>query len=272
MSKEEFLASRHVQNLLVKYGCPTLLLKPQKPHQLLSALQSKFGGTPNLNGFDTYPLCTSCQHPLNFVLQVYKNDVSALAYFPAEKNLLQLFRCSNSNCTYNDYELYDVPTYHFYHKYNGEPLKTLDKPERIIDKYDEVIHECELRPTEILEMPNSDDYGEVGNTEFDKIHRLFGVEYVDYYEETYYAKPGTKFGGYPAFTQSPNYPLCKHCDKPKEFFFQLSSEDIEEGIFFPPPPDRWSAHGIMIGDVGNIYYYVCKPCGEQSIESNWDCS
>ena len=31
-------------------------------------------------------------------------------------------------------------------------------------------------------------------------------------------------------------------------------------------------HGIMIGDVGNIYYFVCKKCGENTIEPYWDSS
>lgn len=35
--------------------------------------------------------------------------------------------------------------------------------------------------------------------------------------------------------------------------------------------DNWSPHHIMIGDLGNIYFYVCKSCGETSIESYWDC-
>jgi hypothetical protein len=89
--------------------------------------------------------------------------------------------------------------------------------------------------------------------------------------DKYSAINRTKFGGYPSFTQSPFYPTCT-CGKTKEFFFQLSSEDLEEGVEFPPPSNKWSAHGIMIGDVGNVYFYVCKSCGPESIESYWDCS
>ena len=70
--------------------------------------------------------------------------------------------------------------------------------------------------------------------------------------DKYFAIQNTKLYGYPSYTQRTCYPEC-NCGKTKEFLFQLSSENIEDGVEFPPKTDNWSSHGIMIGDIRNIY-------------------
>lgn len=74
----------------------------------------------------------------------------------------------------------------------------------------------------------------------------------------------SKFGGIPNLSGFGTYPYCDCCSTPLNF------DDQEEGVI-DPVPDKWSPHHIMIGDLGNIYFYVCKNCGENSIESYWDC-
>jgi hypothetical protein len=85
------------------------------------------------------------------------------------------------------------------------------------------------------------------------------------------AVTGTKIGGFAAWIQNAMYPRCA-CGRRKEFFFQLSSDDrVERTWDLPQAQRRWSDHGIMIADVGNIYFYQCPSCGADTIETDWDC-
>ncbi|WP_121199480.1 DUF1963 domain-containing protein [Mucilaginibacter gracilis] len=147
-----------------------------------------------------------------------------------------------------------------------EGLKTLAVPEPETDENtEERIPDCRLEPERVIDFPMDDDFDNVIND----IEEQYGEELSEYFMGKYSAIQRTKCGGYPSFTQPAHNPVCD-CGKTKEFFFQLSSEDTEEGVK-NPASDNWSPHGIMIGDLGNIYFYVCKDCGEQSITSYWDC-
>jgi len=132
-------------------------------------------------------------------------------------------------------------------------------------EFEPPVPDCILKPELIDDYPVYDDFDNVT----DDIERIYGEELAESFIEEFSAMQRTKIGGYPSFTQPSFYPVCA-CGNEKEFFFQLSSEDTEAGVV-NPVPDNWSPHHIMIGDLGNIYFYVCKSCGESSIESYWDC-
>lgn len=265
LTPEQFFDTDHIKRLIGKYKRATTLLKPHTSKTVIEQIKSKFGGIPNWAGFDEYPCCDICKAPLNFVLQLYKKDFPDF-YFPDNSILFQLFRCPNNDCPDAYSEMYDHKMFHFYLNTVNDN-KILTKPiYNLIDAEDEV-PDCYLKPKVADDFPNYDDFD---NNDFVDIEKKFGNDLSELFMDNYSAIQNTKFGGYPSFTQSPSYPICT-CGKTKEFFFQLSSEDTEEGVEQPPAPGKWSAHGIMIGDVGNIYYYVCKSCGENTIESNWDC-
>jgi uncharacterized protein YwqG len=266
ISDKEFFEMPEIKGLIQKYRKKTTLLKPHKSKEKIKTSESKFGGTPNFTGFNEYPCCDSCNSPLNFVLQLYKKDYSEF-YFPEDKGLFQLFRCPNNDCPDSYSENYDLKMFHFYFDNYLDYEKVLLKPAQIISEFEPEIPDCSLRPIEKEDFPNYDDFN---GDDFNEIENVFGEKMSELFMEKYTAIPNSKINGYPSFTQSPYYPICE-CGMTKDFFFQLSSEDIENGVEYPPPPDKWSSHGIMIGDVGNIYYYVCKSCGPNTIESNWDC-
>ena len=266
MTPEQFFASNYIKGLISKYKRTATLLRPHKSDFPLGKNKSKFGGSPNYAGFETYPYCTACKSPMNFVFQLYKKDFSTF-YFPDNSNLFQLFRCPNHDCPDAYSGKYDHKMFHFYFSVSETNDKELVKPKHELSDSEGEISDCYLKPTIVDDFPNYDDFE--GN-DFIDIEEKFGNDLSELFMDHYSAIQNSKFGGYPSYTQSPFYPNC-NCGKRKEFFFQLSSEDIEDGIENPPPPDKWSPHGIMIGDVGNIYFYVCKSCGQKSIESNWDC-
>ncbi|MES2701672.1 MAG: DUF1963 domain-containing protein [Bacteroidota bacterium] len=264
LTNEQAVSEPFVQNVLTKYRKNAVLLRPHTTRIQLAFDTSKVGGVADLRGFSSYPCCNKCSEPLNFVLQIYRKDFAGL-YYPENKNLFQLFRCPNRECGGDQYS--DQAMFVYYFTEQSAPSKLLLKPLSLTEDNEQEVPECELRSQNVLDYPIYDDYP---NDEYTKIEIKYGDTFGEYFMENFSAKEGTKIGGYPAYTQSPVHPLCT-CGKMKTFFFQLSSCDIEEGVNYPPPPDQWSAHGIMIGDVGNIYFYVCMDFGEKSIESNWDC-
>lgn len=269
LEPEQIMQSEYIQDILKKHKKKATLLRPHKSIIPLDYTVSKFGGEPNLHGFIGYPFCITCNTPLNFVLQLYKKDFPQ-HYFPGDTNLFQLFRCPNGDCpdAYSSPYYSDHKMFVYYFCDNNSVNNYFIKEIALSENCEDEVPDCELRPIAIDDYPNYDDYDEQDTNE---IVKRYGDNLFDAFINNYIANSGTKILGYPSFTQPPEYPVCK-CGKKKEFFFQLSSEDIEDGVPFPPPPDKWSSHGIMIGDVGNIYFYVCKDCGPDTIESNWDCS
>lgn len=263
----DLLNSPAVQELVTAHQKETTLLKPCRSKEPIGFDKSKMGGIPNLNGFEAWPVCNACGTKLNFVIQIYRDDFPKF-YFPSEKNLFQLFRCPNGDCPDAFSDQYDQKMFHFYFQVSRAANKNLAPP--IVDNpnLDPQVPDCLFKPVETHDYPNYDEYP---IKEWDALEKKLGEQLIEVFIENYTARIGTKFNGYPSWTQYPDYPKCS-CGRIKEFFFQLSSDDSQDGQEYPPPPDQWSPHGIMIGDVGNIYFFVCKECGEKSIETNWDCS
>jgi uncharacterized protein YwqG len=262
---EQFFNTDLVKALINKYKRQTTLLRPHKSEIAIGQQESKFGGIPNFTGFDIYPCCDDCKTPLNFVLQLYKTDFPSF-YFPDNTDLFQLFRCPNNDCPAGYSEQYDHKMFHYYLTSTTDN-KLLAKPSHNLSNAENEVPDCYLKPQVTDDFPNFDDFE--GN-DFVNIEEQFGNDLTELFMDKYSAISNSKLGGYPSFTQSPEYPTCS-CGKTKEFFFQLSSEDPEDGVE-KPSPNNWSPHGIMIGDVGNIYFYVCRSCGQKTIESYWDCS
>ena len=127
---------------------------------------------------------------------------------------------------------------------------------------------CYLKPIKAFDYPT---FCEENNAVYMYLEKNFEENLVDEFFEKFPSISHTKLGGYPSFIQDPYSPICK-CGRIKEFLFQLSSDDREYGATYSHTKIYWSDHGIMIGDAGNIYYYICTHCGEKSIESYWDCS
>ena len=263
---KDFFETEYIKTIIEKCCRKTILLKPHRSENEIKWTESKFGGYPNLEIFSEYPKCDSCQSVLNFVFQIYKKDFSEF-YFPNDSNIFQLFRCPNNDCKEAYNEFYDHKMFHYYSTVKCEINNEFKIEKNNLDDFEPKVPNCYLKPTEKFDFPNYDDFNE---NDFVEIENKFGKELSEEFMEKYNPIPNTKLWGYPSFTQSPFYPEC-NCGKTKDFLFQLSSEDPENDAESPPCPDNWSSHGIMIGDVGNIYYYVCKDCGEKSIESYWDC-
>jgi len=243
----------------------SVLLRPHQSSDVLGFDKSKMGGVPNLQGFQSWPTCRVCRTPMNFVMQLYQEDFEKF-YFPPGKNIFQVFRCPNIDCLNNFNESYDLLTEAYYHHVSRVTNKPLEKP--VIQKSDleKEVPDCFFKPQETKDYPN---YQEIpGYDEFDRKHGNTDTDNLFWAE--FQPRTGTKVYGYPSWSQDPDVPRCS-CGNEKDFIFQLSSEDLEDGQEWPPPSGEWSPHGIMIGDVGSLFFFVCKSCGEKTLETKWDC-
>lgn len=263
LSPDQFFATPQVQDMARKHRRSTTAFQLRRTKTPLGTAVSKFGGIPNLDGFERYPCCDACQMPLNFVFQLYRRDVPQF-YFPADTNLFQLFRCPNPDCIDGFSDAWDFRMYHYYTQDRGG-VNAFAKPEINLPDFEPEVVECSLAFSQIVDYPIYEDYDA---RDLEALEATYGESLTELFLENFAPVSNTKIGGYPNFTQAPYYPVCS-CSKPKEFLFQLSSEDADQAG--DPAKDTWSAHGITIGDVGNIYYYKCSHCGPESIESYWDC-
>lgn len=243
----------------------TILLRPHLSQKEISFDKSKMGGYPNLEGFELWPMCKVCDTPMNFVIQLYKKDFEQF-YWPEEKNLFQIFRCPNSNCLNNYNDRYDLLTQGFFHKVSNSENKFLPKPVAGLSNLEKEVPDCHLKPIRLTDYPH---YEQI--PQFEAFDSKYGESEIGtLFWNEFQPRTGTKLNGHPTWTQYPDIPKCE-CGKDKDFIFQLSSEDLEDDQEWPPFPAKWSPHGIMIGDVGNLYFFVCKDCGEESLETKWDC-
>lgn len=268
MTFDVFLNDDSVKQVIGKLRKETILLNPRSGTSS-SKEKSKMGGQPNLAHFVAYPMCDSCRSPLNFVLQIDKQDFPEF-YWPNDKNFFQLFRCPNYDCSGAFSDRYDLKMFHYYFSHTGDQEKVIPKPDIEITNREAEVNACVFHREKAHDYPMFDSFT---YPEYESIQMKYADELIDEFEEKFSPKQQSKILGYPSFTQNTFYPTCT-CGKEKEFFFQLASEDRvdDRNAKSSLGNEAWSHHGIMIGDVGNIYYFVCKNCGEQSIESYWDCS
>lgn len=260
------LEDSFIKEFLSNNKFETLLLRPHRVKAPLNKNESKIGGeAPNLNGFDSYPLCKHCETPQNFTLQIYKAHFDEF-YFPEDKVLFQVFRCPNGNCPDAFTEEHDLATFYFYFSEDEISVnRHYEKPKVLIDEYEDQLIECYFKPQKAL------DYITWG----DEIAHMFENYGDDFMYDTFLmqfgSRSGTKINGMPCYIHGGYEVLCD-CGNEKKMFFQISSEDVEDGVSYPPDPDNWSGHGLMIGDLGYIYFFFCEDCGMKSIEKTWECS
>jgi len=272
VESNEVVIRDSMYDIIEKYKKSTTLLQPHKSEHEISWKESKFGGYPNMESFKEYPKCDVCKSSLNFVFQLYKKDFPEF-YFPEDANIFQLFRCPNDKCNYFlKSSVSDRKMFHYYSKVNCVKNNVFVKNKNVSNNIEPEVPDCYLKHIKTFDYPYYDNYKEVDLAKLDeKFKYQLGNEQI----EKYATKPQTKLGGYPSYIQDSYYLKC-NCGRIKEFLFQFSSDEREnsnENIYSSGYNGiHWSDHGIMMGDVGIIYYFICFHCGEKSIESVWDCS
>jgi hypothetical protein len=246
----------------------TTLLKPHRVSVPIATSRSKMGGKPNTSLLTSWPQCDECGAYLNFVMQLYREDYPEF-YFPGESNFFMLFRCPNNQCpaAYKTHK-FDKKVFWLYGNIRDRnKTNTIARPKVVAEYYDQHVNECEFQSVSLADYPSyADHHPELKLDLQNKYHHTV-IEEIGH---KYGPAVGSKIGGYPSWIQQSYYPQ-NRVGQPKQFFFQLASEDLETGVAHPPPVDKWSGHGVMIGDVGNLYFFVDPSSGTDSIETYWDC-
>jgi hypothetical protein len=222
--------------------------------------------------------------PLVPVLQLFAAHVPALP-FPPGKDLLQLLWCPY------DHEPHYAPRSELHWRAGSADGALLADPPRPVGAPDNYLPvPCVLHPERIVEYPQWDLPQELGDAlqeRFDRLEEESGLSY--WYELS--AAPGIKVGGYPGWTQEPDWPICDGCGLRMDHLLTIESAEFDGGSAstWLPEEDRPAAgtifdlpfeqrHAIqcppdlMIGDMGGVYIFICPRCPGQPYAYRSDCS
>ncbi|MCO6008916.1 DUF1963 domain-containing protein [Actinoallomurus purpureus] len=222
--------------------------------------------------------------PLVPVLQLFAADVPELP-FPAGKDVLQLLWCPF------DHEAGYVPRPELFWQdgsMRGPVLSAPPRPEGAREEY--LPDPCVLHPERVVEYPNWDLPEELA----DELEERF-EELEDGTEWSYWAHlsvaPGIKVGGYPSWTQEPFWPSCTRCGRRMDHLLTVKSAEFDgeswkawlpiedapaSGTVLDLPYEErrriQRAPGVMLGDMGGIYLFVCPQCPGLPYAYHSDCS
>ncbi|NUS82385.1 MAG: DUF1963 domain-containing protein [Streptomyces sp.] len=222
--------------------------------------------------------------PLVPVLQLYAADVPDLP-FPPGTDLLQLLWCPY------DHERYYAPWPELSWRASGEVDDVLADPPRPADAPHTYLPQpCVVHPERVVEYPRWDLPEELSQDlkeRFDRLKEQSGWSY-------WYAlsvAPGVKAGGYPNWSQEPDWPDCADCGRRMDHLLTVDSAEFDGGSAktWLPVEDRppvgeirdlpyeqrkavQRAPGLMIGDMGGVYVFICPRCPKMPYDHRSDSS
>lgn len=233
----------------------------ERSARALRPSESKFAGDPYPGALVDWPDCPSCEVPLNFVLQLHQRRFHQM-WFPRGKNLFQVFRCPNPRCELGDLCADRYTLSLFARTESGCRRKLvypdIDIEEHLVDEPDFPNHVGgRIRSRRVRDYPTGyEDSQAWWGKSWIRFRDLYGGHGdCDWsvVEQHYPNASGTKIGGFASWQQG-GFPIECDCGRKKKFVFQLASGWID-----------------IIGDDGNLYFFVCKRCGEDSLVTTWDC-
>lgn len=198
------------------------------------------------------------------ILQLRRDEFPELQ-FPEGKDLFQLLWCPN------DHFWQISPVCKAIWRAEAEitnPRATMPRPTPIEEEY--LPRPCQLHPERIIEYPDQGLPLEIAAA----IERWESTaqEYDLYWSELS-AAPGTKLGGYPQWIQGEWIPDCE-CGHPMEHLLTIASPEhrgrswqrwcpVED---FDALDETDQSTGIMLGDVGSMYVFICRRCPNWPID------
>ncbi|XVU21398.1 hypothetical protein ACQPZJ_29505 [Actinoplanes sp. CA-054009] len=205
--------------------------------------------------------------PLVPVLQLLAEDVPELP-FPDGADILQVLWCPF------DHEPFSSPRPTLRWRRRADVTALAETPAPDEESEDQhVPGPCVLHPERVTEYPTHD----LPPGMWAQVDDLDGV-------------PGTKVGGYPGWTQSPDWPSCgcgaemEHLltvaswefSRGDEHWVPLEDRPAMDGWGFDAPDDHpWrrvqNPAGLMLGDVGGIYLFTCPVCPGRPFAYRFDC-
>ncbi|WP_204082651.1 hypothetical protein [Asanoa ishikariensis] len=282
---------------VVPFAMTTVRLHPRPGAP--TADQSSMGGPLLWPAREPWPVCDGpepadhldgepgeAEVPLVPVLQLFAEDVPELP-FPAGTDVLQVLWCPF------DHEPWTSPRPELRWRRRADVgARLAEQPEP--DEEADVQHvpdPCVLHPERVTEYPSDDlpeaVWSQIKDT-IERVERETGWEY----ETDLAVASGTKVGGYPGWTQEPDWPTCG-CGARMAHLLTVASWEFSRGDEkrWIPLQDRpamagWDVAGsddhpwrhiqnpagLMLGDVGGIYLFVCPTCPDRPFDYRFDCS
>ncbi|MBC3841117.1 DUF1963 domain-containing protein [Streptacidiphilus sp. 4-A2] len=222
--------------------------------------------------------------PLVPVVQLFARDVPDLP-FPDGTDVLQVLWCP-----FDHHDVYAPrPALRWRDSAACGPLPC--PPPRPGDAPDDYVPgPCVIHPESIVEFPQWDlpeELHEVLEERFDQVEKETGWSY--WYHLS--VAPGIKTGGYPDWTQEAAWPLCGGCGEPMRHLLTVGSAEFDGAswqswlpledtpasgtVLDLPYEDRdrvQRAAGLMLGDMGGVYLFVCTACPDMPHAHRFDCS
>jgi len=209
--------------------------------------------------------------PYVTVLQLRRDDVPELG-FPTDTDLFQLLWCPN------DHEPWFGPVCRVYWRRSAAvepPYRTALQPSVVDEDY--LPQPCSVDPERVTEYPSPYDLTDEALAPIYAWERAADAQAVYQYELS--VADGTKVGGHVGWIQEPQIPSCPKGHSMEHLLTVASAEFHggswprwlaveDDGAWQAPYPDRWSvqnAAGLMLGDMGSLYVFICRACEDLPI-------
>ncbi|MDH6580611.1 hypothetical protein [Kitasatospora sp. MAP5-34] len=157
-------------------------------------------------------------------------------------------------------------------------LDEAPQPYEFDDEY--VPRPCVVHPTEAIEYPNWDmpeELSEQVGEWSEELEESCGISYYDAFTTNQ-----SKAGGYPGWTQPPQWPDCA-CGRRMEHLMTISASE-SRGRWLPVeertgpgweistcPAQEDDSHGMCMGDMGGVYVFICRTCPDLPALHRYDC-
>ena len=239
------------------------------------------GGGDHLDGWPGEP-----KAPLVPVLQLLADDVPQVP-LPAGTDVLQVLWCPF------DHEPWSSPRPQLRWRRRADIAACrpeMPPPDAEADAR-HVPVPCVLDPERVIEYPTYDLPNTVRSQIRDTVTRV-AQDTGWHYDTDLAVASGTKIGGYPGWTQPPDWPVCT-CGCVMEHLVTVASWEFSRGDekrwipvedrpamagwgFDSPDEHPWrtiqNPAGLMLGDAGGIYLFVCTNCPDRPFDYRFDCS
>ncbi|WP_432117216.1 DUF1963 domain-containing protein [Streptomyces sp. bgisy032] len=249
---------------LASLGRRTTLLLPKSGAP--GVRESSLGGPMLWPADEPWPYCGQPGHwawpnekspagtaPMVPVVQLFARDVPQLK-FPQGTDVLQLVWCALIHP--QDPAGAALPRLYWRREEEvlaGGVLRDIPAPQQ--GEYDEdfMPRPCTVSPTQVVEYPNwdfSEDLRQTLQPRIEELEERFGLDYTQWA-----CALQNKVGGYPAWNQPPNWPVCERGHRMEHLLSITGEADLD----------------MDMGDLGGIYVFLCRQCPELPYAHRYDC-
>ncbi|MGW6414468.1 DUF1963 domain-containing protein [Streptomyces sp. NPDC055055] len=221
---------------------------------------------------EPWPVCPEHEgSPMVPVVQIHRGCVPDVVPFPADCDLLQVLWCPRKHSGHR----WVLPLLKWRSADAvGRVLETVPSPSDPVANY--VPRPCVVHPDRVTEYP----YWDLPDALWDELEQPF----LDLAEETGWdyqghlsTAPGTKLVGYPGWCQDPDWPECAGCGRRMEHLLTVESTEADavSRHAWTPVEERDTPSegpGLILGDLGGVYFFECLTCAERPFTYRYDCS